>query len=88
MKSQNERVGTGAMWEKEGRNGVFMSGKMDFVYNLHPITAKFIAFKNTRKEKGSKQPDWNIFVDDAFPSVPRPNEPPPIPKPNTEDDIP
>jgi hypothetical protein len=61
-------VGKGAIWEKETRNGKILSGVMDFQYNGHLVTAKFIAFKNQGKKESNRQPDWNIFVEDSFPT--------------------
>lgn len=70
-KGKGERVGIGAAWIKEGRNGKFLSGKMDFSYSGHLVTIQFIAFKNYKKEEGSKQPDYQFYVEDAFPSKPK-----------------
>jgi hypothetical protein len=64
----SEMVGRGAIWEKETRNGKMLSGVMDFQYNGHLVTAKFIAFKNQGKKEGERKPDWNIFVEDSFPT--------------------
>ena len=85
-KERGERVGKGAMWIKEGKNGKFLSGQMEFSYNGHQVTARFISFKNNRKEPGSRQPDYNIFVDDAFPAKPRETRPPEPERARDEDD--
>ena len=67
---QYQDIGSGGMWEKEGRNGgKYLSWEATFTYNGHPITAKGVAFKNDRKE--GNQPDYRIKVNDAYPAKPK-----------------
>lgn len=42
----------GALWEKEGTRGTYMTGKIQGV--------SVVVFKNTNK-RGEKQPDWRIL---------------------------
>lgn len=79
------RVGSGGLWSKQGRNGEFWYGGMDFTYNGLPVTTQIIVFKNHWKEKDSDKPDFTIFVDDAYPTPARPvRDPRPDPKPQVE----
>jgi uncharacterized protein (DUF736 family) len=43
----------GALWEKQGADGLFYSGKV----NGEPV----VVFKNTRKAPGSNAPDWRVL---------------------------
>ena len=51
----------GALWLKDGKNGKFMSGKIEIDGQAHDI----VVFKNGYKEKPN-QPDYKIY-----PSQPR-----------------
>lgn len=43
----------GALWEKEGRRGTYMTGSI----NGQPV----VVFRNDRKKAGSKAPDWRVL---------------------------
>ena len=43
----------GALWEKSGSRGVYMTGTINGV--------AVVLFRNDRKEPGSKQPDWRVL---------------------------
>src|SRR4029077_2266516 len=43
----------GALWEKTGNRGIYMTGTV----NGQPV----VLFKNDRKAPGSKQPDWRVL---------------------------
>lgn len=43
----------GALWLKEGKRGVYMTGKINNI----PV----VVFRNTRKKEGSNQPDWTVL---------------------------
>ena len=43
----------GALWEKQGRKGVYMTGKI----GDQPV----VLFRNDRKKDGSKAPDWRVM---------------------------
>ena len=43
----------GALWEKSGNRGDFMTGTINGV--------AVVCFKNDRKTPGSKQPDWRVL---------------------------
>jgi hypothetical protein len=73
MPSYAEPIGAGGLWLKEGKKGKFFSGQMTFGYNGHQVTATVIIFRNTRKQEGTKQPDYSIKVTDAFPTKPKEN---------------
>lgn len=52
----------GAAWTKVSQKGVkFLSGQID--HNGEKIP--FIAFRNTYKEEGSRQPDFIIYASDS-----------------------
>ena len=85
MTDYAEPVGQGGLWLKEGKKGKFFSGEMTFSYNGHPITARVIIFRNTRKQEGTKQPDYSIKVTEAFPARPKENG---GSRRNEKDDIP
>jgi hypothetical protein len=73
MSDYREPIGQGGLWLKEGKKGKFFSGEMTFQYNGHPVTARVIIFRNTRKQEGTKQPDYSIKITDAFPAKPKDN---------------
>jgi hypothetical protein len=50
----------GALWEKHGGKGPYMTGTINGV--------AVVVFKNERKAEGSKQPDWRVLK-----SKPKPN---------------
>ena len=67
-----EPVGRGGLWLKEAKSGVkYMDGEMMFSYNGHEVSCKIAVFKNTKKEPGSKYPDYNLIVNDAAPAKAR-----------------
>jgi hypothetical protein len=43
----------GALWEKSGAHGPYMTGKISGV--------SVVLFKNDKKEAGSNQPDWRVL---------------------------
>ena len=43
----------GALWEKTGTRGVYMTGTVN--------GQAVVLFRNDRKDPGSKQPDWRIL---------------------------
>jgi uncharacterized protein (DUF736 family) len=47
----------GAAWTRHGNSGEFLSVKIG--------GKSAMAFRNTKKAEGSKQPDWRIVSDDA-----------------------
>lgn len=47
----------GALWEKEGKAGKYMSGQIEIGGNKINI----VVFKNTNKKK-ENHPDWNILI--------------------------
>lgn len=85
---QYQNIGTGGIWEKNGKKGRFFSLELNFTYNGHPVTARGLAFKNRHKEN-TRQPDYGIVVTDAYPAkakdTPAPAEPT---KENEPDEIP
>jgi hypothetical protein len=57
MASDFKRVS--GLWLKEGRAGTFMSDETDT--NI-PAGTRLFVFKNTKKVKGDKQPDYTLSV--------------------------
>lgn len=55
----------GALWEKTGSRGTYMTGTIDG----KPV----VLFRNDRKAPGSKQPDWRVLK--AQPKSERPTRP-------------
>jgi uncharacterized protein (DUF736 family) len=49
-KDENE---IGALWEKQGRNGTYFTGKI----GEQPV----VVFRNGNKKDGSKAPDWRVM---------------------------
>lgn len=49
-KDENE---IGVLWEKQGRNGTYFTGKI----GEQPV----VIFKNGNKKDGSKAPDWRVL---------------------------
>jgi uncharacterized protein (DUF736 family) len=50
----------GALWSQKSQNGkMFLSGNIELEEGK---IAKIIVFQNDRKEQGSKQPDYRIFL--------------------------
>lgn len=43
----------GALWIKSGSKGEYLTGQINGV--------AVVAFKNDKKEPGSKQPDWRVL---------------------------
>jgi hypothetical protein len=56
-------IGKGWAWLKDGKKGKYMSWSITFPVNGSvPITVSGVAFRNEKKEEGSKQPDYNFIV--------------------------
>lgn len=53
----------GALWEKDGKRGPYMTGQINGV--------GVVLFRNDRKTPGSKEPDWRVLK-----SKPRTEDPP------------
>lgn len=53
----------GALWEKEGKRGTYMTGTV----NGEPV----VLFRNDRKAPGSKHPDWRIMKSRPKDAAPR-----------------
>ena len=52
---QNDMVNMGGLWKNISANGIeYLSGSFG--------NAKMMVFKNTNKEEGSNQPDYNIVM--------------------------
>ncbi len=47
----------GAIWERDGKGGVFLSGEIE----VDGQKVKFVAFRNKYK-KEEKHPDWRILA--------------------------
>lgn len=47
----------GALWEKEGKNGKYMTG----VIKIAGVETRLVLFRNDRKES-DKHPDWQIYL--------------------------
>jgi len=90
MNDFKETIGQGGAWIHTSKKGTkYMSGIMNFLYNGHSVEAKFLIFKNNKKEENSKQPDYVIKVTDAFPAKAKEvKKPEPKQEPKTEEDIP
>lgn len=88
MPKYDDPVGKGGLWLAESKSGnKYMFGEITFQYNGHSVTCKMAIFKNTRKE--GKQPDYNVFVNDAFPAKEKEvKKPEPKQEAKTEEDIP
>jgi hypothetical protein len=56
----------GALWEKISQRGLnFYSGEVVIPEGMKPgEKIQLVLFKNDRKEPGSKQPDWRIYLSD------------------------
>lgn len=86
MNQQNNDKKDGGMiklaglWLQKGKDGTgYMSGTVGGV--------KVLVFKNTRKEPGSNQPDYNVFLASAPPpKKPAPNWNQKASEPQQEDD--
>jgi hypothetical protein len=48
----------GALWLKEKNGKKFFSGEIELNGQKHSV----VVFRNTYKEEGSKQPDYNILL--------------------------
>ncbi len=81
-----EPVGEGALWIKTSKVGNrYLSGEATFLYNGHSVTTRLTIMQNTKKQEGSKQPDYKIWVNDAHPAKPKEIKPPAPPKQDEED---
>jgi len=56
MSEQKKNDKIGALWERVGNKGPWMSGEIEIDGVKHSV----VVFKNTFKEKDT-QPDWNIL---------------------------
>ena len=83
--SDFKRIGAGGLWIKEGRNGKFLSGQLQFDMMGRRIEVNFLAFKN--KERQGKQPDYKIVVSE-YTDATKPKEAPYQPPMQTDEDIP
>jgi hypothetical protein len=63
----------GALWEKEGGKGKYMTGTINGV--------AVVVFRNTRAENNAKAPQWRVLK-----SQPR-EQGNPAPPPMTDDDV-
>jgi hypothetical protein len=43
----------GALWEREGKNGRYLTGKINGV--------EVVVFWNAKKQAGEKTPDWRVY---------------------------
>jgi len=63
----------GALWLKDGNVGKFFSGQIEIDGKKRSI----LVFKNTTKQEGSKQPDYQIYWGKDTPPKSSKGDPPP-----------
>jgi hypothetical protein len=48
----------GALWERDGRNGKFLSGRIKLPDGTDQ---EIVVFANDRKQPGERTPDWRVY---------------------------
>jgi len=84
--SDFKKIGSGGLWIKEGRNGKFLSGQIQFDQMGRRIEVNFLSFKNDKKDN-PKAPDYRIVVTE-YKDATRPKEAPYQPPPKDEELVP
>ncbi len=82
--SDYKNIGSGGLWIKEGKNGKYLSGALNFDYLGRRMEVSFVAFKNEKREN-DKQPNYRIKVND-FKDATKPKEASYQPPPQVKDE--